>query len=1147
MNFLVDVFESLPEFGVVTRCAAARTPMAVTGLSHIHKAALLFALCRTAKHPALLLCGDEGECSRFLEDLTAMGLKAAVFPARDLAFRPVEGVSREFEHQRLSVLCGMMKGRYDVVLTTPDAAILFTMPPEELLQRTRELTPGMTFPVKEAAEALLAAGYRRYEQIDGMGQFSIRGGIIDFFPAGAALPVRLELWGDEIDTITSFSIESQRRVDILSSAFITPATETPVGNPRALALKLEKLAGSLRGKMAATARGRLTSDAQKLKDGVELSAMDAYLPLLWETPATLFDFADGMLFCVSDPVKVKERVRTSQWQLQEDIKGLLEEGVLCRSLTEFTMDPGQLLAEYQNRGVLFLDAFARTAYDMPLGELVTVQARQLSLWGGSLDILLEDLDPLLHQKKAVAVLAGTERAAKNLADDLVSRGLAARFLPDCDELQPGVVTVLPGGLSAGMEVSGAAIITHGRAGAAAKPRKRRHKGGAAIQSVAELTPGDYVVHITHGIGIFEGIHKLEIQGLVKDYIKIRYDKGDTLYVPVTQLDLVSKYIGPKEDSLIKLNRLGGAEWQKTRSRVRKAVKDMAKELIKLYSERMQVKGHSFDPDTDLQNDFERRFAYEETEDQLRCIEEIKGDMEREVPMDRLLCGDVGFGKTEVALRAAFKCVDGGMQCAILVPTTILAWQHYQTILSRFEGFPVKAEVLSRYRTPKQQENIIAKLRRGEIDIIVGTHRLISKDVTFKRLGLVIVDEEQRFGVAQKERLKEALSGVDCLTLSATPIPRTLNMAMSGIRDMSVIEEAPQDRRPVQTYVLEHDQGVLDDAIRRELRRGGQVYYLHNHVESIEGVAARLSQRIPEARVGVAHGKMTEEQLSEVWSQLLENEIDVLVCTTIIETGVDVPNANTLIIENADRMGLSQLHQLRGRVGRSSRRAFAYLTFVRGKVLTDIATKRLNAIREFTEFGAGFKIAMRDLEIRGAGNILGAEQHGHMEAVGYDMYLKLLNEAVREEKGEAPESREDECLVDLQVEAHIPERYIQSSQQRLYVYRRIADIRSQEDASDVFDELIDRFGEIPPAVEGLVSVALARSLAAAQGIYEISQKGDSLLLYMRKLDLQAGSAIAARLKGRVMLNAGQKPYLQVKMEKGQSPLDCLGEVFGQKLS
>lgn len=516
-------------------------------------------------------------------------------------------------------------------------------------------------------------------------------------------------------------------------------------------------------------------------------------------------------------------------------------------------------------------------------------------------------------------------------------------------------------------------------------------------------------------------------------------------------------------------------------------------------------------------------------------------------MDRLLCGDVGFGKTEVALRAAFKCVDGGMQCAILVPTTILAWQHYQTILSRFEGFPVKAEVLSRYRTPKQQEKIIAQLRRGEIDIIVGTHRLISKDVQFKRLGLVIVDEEQRFGVAQKERLKEAFAEVDCLTLSATPIPRTLNMAMSGIRDMSVIEEAPQDRRPVQTYVLEQDTGVLDDAIRRELRRGGQVYYLHNHVESIEGVAARLAGRIPEARVGVAHGKMTEEQLSEVWSQLLENEIDVLVCTTIIETGVDVPNANTLIIENADRMGLSQLHQLRGRVGRSSRRAFAYLTFVRGKVLTDIATKRLNAIREFTEFGAGFKIAMRDLEIRGAGNILGAEQHGHMEAVGYDMYLKLLNEAVREEKGEAPEKREDECLVDLQVEAHIPERYIQSPQQRLYVYRRIADIRSQEDASDVFDELIDRFGEVPPAVEGLVSVALARSLAASQGIYEISQKGDSLLLYMRALDLESGSAIAARLKGRVMLNAGQKPYLQVKMAKGQSPLDCLGEVFGQKLS
>ena len=605
---------------------------------------------------------------------------------------------------------------------------------------------------------------------------------------------------------------------------------------------------------------------------------------------------------------------------------------------------------------------------------------------------------------------------------------------------------------------------------------------------------------------------------------------------------MSKYIGTKDEVKVKLHRLGGQEWQKTKARVRSAVKDIAKELIALYAKRMATPGFAFEPDGEWQYDFERRFEYEETEDQLRCIDEIKGDMERSVPMDRLLCGDVGFGKTEVALRAAFKCVSQSKQCVLLVPTTILAFQHYNTIVRRFEGFPVQVEMLSRFRTPKQQEDILRRTARGEVDILVGTHRMLSKDVKFHDLGLFIVDEEQRFGVAQKERVKELAPNVDVLTLSATPIPRTLNMAMSGIRDMSVIEEAPQDRRPVQTYVLEHDNGILIDAIRRELRRGGQVYYLHNRVETIERCAAGIQMRLPEARVGFAHGKMTEEQLSDIWRQVLEHELDILVCTTIIETGVDIPNVNTLIIENADRYGLSQLHQLRGRVGRSSRRAFAYLTFVRGKVLTDVASKRLEAIREFTEFGAGFKIAMRDMEIRGAGNLLGAQQHGHMEAVGYEMYLRLLSEAVGEEKGESTGEREAECLIDLQVSAHIPDSYISSNAQRLDIYRRIADIRTHEDSLDVYDELIDRFGEPPEAVQGLIDVALLRNMAAAAGIYEVKQQQDTLLLYQRKLDLELGSRMSAALKGRVMISAGSKPYFAVKMKKNLTPLDTLREAL-----
>ena len=740
------------------------------------------------------------------------------------------------------------------------------------------------------------------------------------------------------------------------------------------------------------------------------------------------------------------------------------------------------------------------------------------------------------------MLAGNERSGQTVAADLRAQGLPAAYLENPETIQRGTVAVTSGALSAGMEYPGAffGLITHGRMAQTAAKKKKRPKNSQEIYSLADLTPGDYVVHVSHGVGVFEGIHKIDMHGVVKDYIKVRYAKGDTLYVPVTQLDLVSKYIGPREDASVKLNKLGGTEWQKAKTRVRHAVRDMAKELIQLYAKRMQVKGHAFSEDTEWQRDFEAHFEFEETEDQLRCIDEIKTDMEREAPMDRLLCGDVGFGKTEVALRAAFKCVSDSKQCAILVPTTILAWQHFQTIARRMDGFPVKLEILSRFRTPKQQEEILRRLRRGEIDIIVGTHRLVSKDVEFRDLGLVIIDEEQRFGVAQKERLKSAYANIDQLTLSATPIPRTLNMALSGIRDMSVIEEAPHDRHPVQTYVLEHDDGILYEAIRREIRRGGQVYYLHNDVATIERVAARIQAAVPESRVGFGHGKMNEQELSEIWRKMIDHEIDVLVCTTIIETGVDVPNANTLIIDNTDRLGLSQLHQIRGRVGRSSRRAYAYLTFTRNKVLSDVAQKRLSAIREFTEFGSGFKIAMRDLEIRGAGNILGGEQHGHMEAVGYDLYLKLLGEAIKREKGEEVRELDEECLVDVQIQAHIPESYIADLTQRLEIYRRIADVRTRDDALDVTDELIDRFGEPPESVNGLLEIALLRNQASTLGVTEVKQQGEALLFYQKKIDMKQVSALVSSLKKRVMVNAGAKPYISVKI--AGTPLETLAETL-----
>ena len=1146
MNFLKNILPQSPQYRAVSRSVTQHsTPVAVTGLSGVHKAHLVYTLLHEQSRKALLIAADEGEAQRLANDLCAMGTNAVVYPARDFNFRDTEGQSREYEHERLHVLTRMLEGDIDVVISCADAALQYTIPPDVLREKIITLKAGQAVSLQSIVKLLSSSGYERYDAVEGAGQFSVRGGILDFFTPDASAPIRVEFWGDEIDTITYFDPETQRRTDAVEEITLAPSTEVLLQHPEALAKKIEKLAASLRGKTAPAAREILQRECEALKTGRRPGSMDKFITLLYQPCATLFDYLayDGVLF-LSEPIQIKERIRSSTWQLNEDIKDYLAEGVLCKGLCEFMGDLPLLTDKIAQFRAVYLDTFVRGSYDPPIRSLQSLSARQLSPWGGNLTLLCEDLDAIRESGGTCVILGGTERSAAATAEDLKQKGYPVMYLTDMSQAPKGGITVLPGTLSSGFAYPelGFTLITHGHVAALPQKKRKRQKRGQEIYSLSELTVGDYVVHSAHGIGVFGGIHKIDMQGVVKDYIKINYAKGDTLYVPVTQLDMVSKYIGPRENAAVHLHRLGGTEWQKTKTRVRSAVKDIAKELIVLYRERMQAKGHAFPPDTEWQHDFEARFEYEETEDQLRCISEIKEDMEREAPMDRLLCGDVGFGKTEVALRAAFKCVADSKQCALLVPTTILAWQHYQTVLKRFEGFPVKVELLSRFRTPKQQSDIIKRLRRGEVDMVIGTHRLVQQDVAFRDLGLCIIDEEQRFGVKQKERFKELCKNVDVLTLSATPIPRTLNMALSGIRDMSSLEEAPQDRHPVQTYVLEHDNAIIADAIRRELRRGGQVYYLHNKVESIERVAAALQAQIPEAKIGIGHGKMNESELSEVWRRMLEQEINVLVCTTIIETGVDLPNVNTLIIENADHMGLSQLHQIRGRVGRSSRRAYAYLTFTKSKVLSEISQKRLAAIREFTEFGSGFKIAMRDLELRGAGNILGGEQHGHMESVGYDLYLKLLGEAVSEEKGEQAEAYELECLVDVQMQAHIPENYIESLNQRLDIYRRISDIRSEEDASDVIDELIDRFGTPPESVKGLIDVALIRNTAASLGIYEIKQTGAALLLYQHKINMQRVSTLIGAMKGRVMVNAGQKPYLSVKMEKEDTPVSLLRQVL-----
>ncbi len=1139
MNFLKSVLCGDPDFkALLKQIENGRLPIVCTGLSLIHKAAVIYAVKLLVGKKISVIAKDEAEAFDFALDLKSLGLNAVSFPLRDYCIGDIKTHSKEYEHKRIDTLSKLLDGAFDVCVFSIDSALGFTVPPEILKNASFKISVGDCVSVENLTEKLLNCGYTRSEICEGEGQFSARGGIYDIFPVNSQNPLRIEFWGDEIDSISYFEADTQRRTTGIDSIVITPAGEV-LYNPCDLAEKLTDYLNSARS-ITEKQRRVLETDIEALKNGISVSA-DRYLPFIYEKCSTIFDYLSDTVTFVSESGNIVERLKSIFTIFSEDASNYLEEGFLSEATAKLYLS-GAEFWEKCERAVI-LENFPRNSYEVKIKDILNFNYKRSTAWSGDINVLIEDISYILEQKGSVVILAGESRAARVLTAELNERGINALYTVSPDTANCGV-TVTLGGLSSGFEIPSCRfmLITHKYIAGEVKKHKKRHKNAKEIGSLDELRVGDYVVHEAHGIGIFDGINRITNQGVTKDYIKIKYAKSDVLYVPVTQLDLVSKYIGAAtEEGNIKIHRLGGAEWQKTRTRVKKAVRDMAKQLTALYAKRMQSKGYAFSPDTDLQNDFERRFPYDETEDQLRAVDEIKGDMERNVPMDRLLCGDVGFGKTEVALRAAFKCISEGKQCALLVPTTILAMQHYNTIIRRFGEMPVSVKLLNRFVPQKQQEKIIKDLKCGRLDMVVGTHRLISKDVEFKDIGLVIIDEEQRFGVAQKERLKELYPFVDILTLSATPIPRTLNMAMSGLRDMSSIDEAPGDRHPVQTYVLEYNMGVVIDAINKEIRRGGQVYYLHNRVDSIERCALKLKQRLPEnVNIGIAHGKMSEDELTRVWQQLLEHEIDVLVCTTIIETGVDVPNANTLIIEDADRMGLSQLHQLRGRVGRSPRRAYAYFCFSQNKQLSDVASKRLEAIREFTEFGSGFKIAMRDLEIRGAGSILGGDQHGNMESVGYDMYLKLLSDAVNEENGIEVED-DLPCTVDLNVSAHIPESYIESLSARLGIYKRIAAIRSDEDASDVIDELCDRFGEPPKAVMGLIDVSMLRSKAVNAKIAEITENGNMAILHINSIDATVMAKLSEYFGTRFMLNAIGKPTYTIRLKKGQKMADLVSEL------
>ena len=1156
MKPLLSALNDIPEYrSLLAAIDNGACPAAFSGLSAVHRAHFAAGIRQELNRPVVVVCADEGEAERMARDLAALSGEAVrTLSAREFTFHNAAVVSRQYEHRRLSTLRALAAGECPLLVCTVESILQRTIPKTLLTQAAQVLRMGERHDLGELAGTLAAAGYTRCEQVEGVGQFALRGGILDFFSPAHPKPVRVEFFGDEIDAMGLFDPDTQRRIENLGAAEILPAAEvlpqfTPGGYGGLLEGLDRLISQAKRRKGNETLVQTLEEDRERLAASTAFPAMDRYIALIYPVMATAADyFPEDAVVVLSESPRVAERGKSYLWQLGEDAKALMERGELAGELADFARTFEELTEVLADWPVCYLDAFTSSRYPQRPRTLLNLLTKQLPSYGASLETAVSDLAHYVSDGFRTVVLVSSEQRALNLQALLREQKMTTAVDFQLHELPGyGKAVIAVGGLTAGMEypVGRFAVLTEGQSLLGKKRRSKPVTNRQKLGSYADLSPGDLVVHEHHGVGRFLEMTKMTVDGVQKDYVKIAYAGADVLYVPATQLDLVSKYIGSGEDAqeTRKLSRLGGTDWEKAKTRAKKAVKDLAKGLIQLYAERQRQPGFAFSPDSPWMKEFEDEFEYAETDDQLRCIAEIKQDMEQARPMDRLLCGDVGYGKTEVAFRAIMKCVLDGKQAAILVPTTVLARQHYLTAKQRFAKHPVEIDVVSRFRTQTQMKDTLRRLELGGIDLLIGTHRLFQKDVKFKDLGLLVIDEEQRFGVQHKEKLKELSKQVDVLTLSATPIPRTLNMALSGIRDMSTLEEPPMDRQPVQTYVLEHDWGVLSDAMRRELERGGQVYYLHNRVETITRTAARIKEMLGEdVAVAVAHGKMSQEELNDVMTRMSDGEVDVLVCTTIIETGIDIANANTLIIEDADHMGLAQLHQIRGRVGRSTRRAYAYLTYRRGKVLTEVASKRLGAIREFAEFGSGFKIAMRDLEIRGAGNVLGPEQSGFLLSVGYDMYLKLLEEAVLEERGEKPE-RPTECAADLSVAASIPDRYVPSPEQRMDLYRRIAAIRSEADADDVMDELIDRYGDPPRTVNNLISVALLRADAARNGISQIDQKGANLNFYLDQFDLQRVSALCGleKYRSRLLFSAGERPYLALRLKKGEDALK-----FGRKL-
>ena len=1155
MNIIIKELENLDKFSeYITEIKNKISPIVLSGLSSVGKIQLIEASKQYTGKNLCIITYNELQARNIVKDLKYFSNNVVYFPKREIASYDYVAESKDLPYERIETLNKIFEQEKNkrsnlIVVTTIEALMQKMISREEIYKTTLEFEVGKTFEQENLKQALVHLGYERADIVEGKGQFSIRGGIIDIGTSNNQ-GIRIEFWGDEVDSIRSFSITSQRSNKMLDKAVIYPSHELIVTKDiQEVCKQIEK---RLEKETNDEIRENISQDLELIKSGDYISKIDKYFNCFYDTQNTLLDYLNDkyLLFIDSiDKINARqENILKDNTQLMDtllDKNRIIPDSI--KNIEKFDIE------EIENKQLIYLyetDLLTSSEKSKFSSHVYNFKYRDIHFFKSEIKILTDEVKKAQEKKKKIIILAGNETGSKKIEELLSQEEITYKYFEKLDdqetliyknpieqELNAGHVIISNGTLSSGFEnydLNLTVITSEDFIGS--ETRKRRHsdafKQGEKVV-FADLHAGDYVVHKTQGIGIYIGVNTITTaDGITKDYIKIKYKNDDSLYVPTDMLDNIRKYIGGGEGEP-KLNRLGSKEWENTKARVKSNLREVARDLIELYAKRQKAKGFMFSKDTPWQKEFEDSFPYQETEDQLRCISEVKKDMETDKPMDRLLCGDVGYGKTEVAIRAAFKAVMDQKQVAYLVPTTILANQQYEEFKSRMEDFAIRVELLNRFRTKKEQETIIKKLKLGEIDVIVGTHRILSKDVEFKDLGLLIIDEEHRFGVKDKEKIKKLKENIDVLTMTATPIPRTLHMSIVGIRDMSVIYEPPQNRKPVQTYVLEYDSEVIKEAITKELERNGQVFYLFNNVSGIIRKADEISKLVPEAKVEFAHGKMTGGEIESIMQDFIDHKIDVLVCTTILESGIDIPNANTIIVENADRLGLAQLYQIRGRVGRSERQGYAYITYRREKLLSEIADKRLKAIKEFTEFGSGFKIAMRDLEIRGAGSLLGEIQSGHMEQVGYDTYCKLLDEVVKEMQG-TEVKEEKEIQIDINLSSYIPDTYIEDQAQKIEIYQDIALCRNDEDIEDVIDEIIDRYGSMPKEVENLIEIARIKILAREASVIKVTQKEKSIMVNLDKDDIKIDEekikVLLEKYGTKLRFSAGVEPYITLKINE-----------------